>query len=240
MRKIYLILVGIIIMASFLKAQSFEFVNDSEEVISGTTIVIPVTLNGEAEPHFKVKNITSTQVSARIEKSYIVGPAEGSNNNMCTPITTLSPSGACVTGTTTPVFILSANEISGEAHIYYEHGSNPGVTTIQYKVFNVDNESDYKVLNITFSTQTSVNIANSKSFSVYPNPAVNEVVIEHNWGKKAVIEVFDVLGKSVLKLNSNSTDRFVIDCSKWDNGYYFCRLYNEGKVEKTIKLVVAH
>lgn len=225
---------------SMLNAQSFEFVNDNDEVISGTTIVIPVALNGESEPHFKVKNITSSQVSARVEKSYIVGPSEGSNNNMCAPTTTLSPLGACVTGTTTPIFILSPNETSGEAHIYYEHGSVPGVTTIQYKVFNVDNESDYKVLSISFSTQTNINVANSKNLNVYPNPAVNEFFIEHNWGKKAVIEVFDVLGKSVLKLNSNSTDRFIIDCSRWDNGYYFCRLYNEGKVEKTIKLVVAH
>jgi len=240
MKKIVVVIFSIGLFTFSANAQSFEFVNDSEEVISGTTIVIPVTLNGEAEPHFKVKNNTSTQISARIEKSYVIGPAEGSNNNMCTPITILSPSGACVTGTTTPVFILSADEISGEAHIYYEHGSTPGVTTIQYKVFNVDNESDYEVLNISFSTQTDVRIANSKSISVYPNPAENDFIIEHNWGMKAVTEVFDVLGKSVLRLYPNSTDRFIVDCSKWDNGYYFCRLYTEGKIEKTIKLVVAH
>ena len=240
MKKFYLLLVVIILSFSVLNAQSFEFVNDSDEVISGTTIVIPVTINGESEPHFKVKNNTSTQVSAQVEKSYIVGPAEGSNDNMCTPITTLSPMGACVTGTTTPVFILSPNEISGEAHIYYEHGSNPGFTTIQYKVFNVDNESDYRVLNISFSTLTNTNITNVKIFSVFPNPAVNEFILEHNLGKKAVIEVFDVLGKSIMKLNSNSADKFIIDCSKWDNGYYFCRLYSEGKIEKTIKLVVSH
>ncbi len=223
-----------------LNAQSFEFVNDNDEVISGTTIVIPITINGEAEPHFKVKNITGSQVSARIQKSYIVGPVEGSNDNMCTPITTISQSGTCVTGTTTPVFILSPNETSGDAHIAFAQGNNSGITTIQYKVFNVDNESDYKVLNLSFSTLTNVSLANVKSLNVYPNPAVNEFTIEHNWGKKAVIEVFDVLGKSVLKLNSNSTDKFIIDCSKWENGYYFCRLYNESKIEKTIKLVVAH
>lgn len=240
MKKFYLLLVGIFLCFSILNAQSFEFVDDNENLISGTTIIIPVTINGEAEPHFKVKNITSTEVSARVEKSYIVGPAEGSNNNMCTPITTLSPAGACVTGTTTPIFILSPNEISGDAHIYYEHGSNPGVTTIQYKVFNVDNESDYRVLNLSFSTQTKVNISNVKSFNVYPNPAVNDFVVEHNLGNKAVIEVFDVLGKSVLRLHSDSANKFSVDCSKWENGYYFCRIYNEDKIEKTIKLVVAH
>lgn len=240
MRK-YLLISAILFLCYFgANSQSFQIVNDANEDISGTTIIVATVLDGTVEPHFKVKNVSGSEVSTRISKSYMDGPLEGSFDSMCSPTTIQSPNGTCVTGTQTPVFILNPGEVSGEVHIVYEQGTNHGVTTIQYKVFNTANTSDYKVINFSYSSVTAISPSQVRGFNVFPNPAVNEFIIEHNFGKKAVIEVFDVLGKSVLKLNSDSANRFTVDCSKWDNGYYFCRLYNEGKIEKTIKLVVTH
>jgi len=240
MKKQLLFAILLISLSYVSFAQSFEFVDDENVVISGTTVIIPSVVSGTYEPHLTVRSTAGAEVSARISKTYIAGPVEGSYNNMCTPITTQSPLGTCVTGTQTPVFILNPGEISGPGHLYFEQGSNTGVTTIQYKVFNVNNESDFRIINLSFSTVTSVNTSQVKSFNVYPNPANGNFTIEHNYGSKAVVEVFNVLGKSVAKINSDSDGRISIDCGKWENGYYFCRLYNEGKIEKTVKLVVTH
>lgn len=240
MKQIFLLTIIIFALSSFVKAQSFEIVNDLGENISGTTIIIPMSINGDATPHFKVKNVSAGQVSARISKSYMDGPVDGSGNNMCSPTTILTTTGSCVTSSQTPIFILTAGETSGEAHLSFDQGPNSGITTIQYKVFKEDNVSDYKVINYTYSTLTAVNNLSADLFSAYPNPASRNFTIQHNYGSQAVVEIFNVLGKSVAKISSNSGNQINIDCSKWENGYYFCRLYNNGKIEKTIKLVVTH
>ena len=223
-----------------LTAQTFDILDQEDNVITGQNIVIPVTVNGEAEYYLKIRNNSNAEVTARISKLYLDGPVDGSYNDMCSPITIITTSGACSTGTQTPVFVLSPYEISGEAHIGFEQGPNAGVTKIQYKVFEEGNTSNYRVVNITFSTLTGISDGLATEFSVLPNPAVSTFNIQHNYGPKVVVEIFNVLGKSVAKINSGTENTFSIDCSKWENGYYFCRIYNEDKIEKTIKLVVSH
>lgn len=217
---------------------SFVVLNQQGEDITGQTIVIPVSINGSASYIIKVKNESSSTVSAKIYKNYIEGPANGSFDSMCSP-TTQSSTGSCVTSSQTPTFVLQANEISGEAEMHYEHGSLPGVTTIRYKVTNVNNADDFVNVILSFSTQTTVIGYQIPDFAVYPNPAVNNFYIETPFNnlKKYRLEVFDVLGKQIFKSEIYS-GKNLIDCSKWEKGYYFVRLYNETKLEKTIKLVV--
>jgi hypothetical protein len=240
MKKITLLLFVLCALVLQMTAQSFDILDLDNNVINGNNIVVPVTVGGEADYYIKIRNNADVNKSCRISKAYLDGPAEGSFNTMCSPVTVNTPIGSCVTGTQTPVFVLAAREVSGDAHIEYEHGSTPGLTKIQYKVFDDANTSDYRVVNITFSTLTSVNTSLASEFTVFPNPAGNTFNIQHNFGPKAVVEIFNVLGKSVAKINSGAENTFSIDCSKWENGYYFCRLYNDGKIEKTIKLVVSH
>ncbi len=239
MKRIFTILACVFVLSSLANAQTFAILNSSNEVITGNTIVVPITVGNDAEYDIKVQNLTGSIVSAKISRTYLEGPVAGYFDSMCTPATETS-GGACVSSPTTPTFILNPNEISGLAAMHFNQGPNAGVSTVRYKVYNTANESDFVYVIVSYSTQTSINTTLAKDFNVYPNPARNSFTIEHNFGSKAVVEVFNVLGKSVAKLNSNSTTQFNIDCSKWENGYYFCRLYNDGKVEKTVKLVVTH
>jgi hypothetical protein len=224
---------------SFSFAQSFEITDEDANVITNTTVLVPTHQNNSYVTKIKVRNTSAGTVSTRITKTYITGPVAGSFNSMCSP-TTASSSGQCITGTTTPIFVLNAGELSGWADMDFTQGVNPGISTIQYKVFNINNEADSVIFRITYSTLTSVDLSDNDLFSVYPNPASKTFSIQHNYGNHAVVEVFNVLGKSVAKINSSAGNQISIDCSKWENGYYFCRLYNEGKIEKTVKLVVTH
>jgi len=240
MKKATIIFTLLFAFALSASSQSFDILDLEDNVINGQNIIVPVTVGGEAEYYIKIRNNSDESKSCRLSKVYLDGPAEGSLNSMCSPITVNTPNGSCVTGTQTPIFVLAPDEVSGDAHITYEHGSTPGLTKIQYKVFDDVNTSDYRVVNITFSTLTSVTASIATEFLVFPNPAANTFNIHHNYGPKAVVEIFNVLGKSVAKINSGAESTFSFDCSKWENGYYFCRLYNDGKIEKTIKLVVSH
>lgn len=239
MKKLLTFIVFGLILTVSSNAQTFSILNAEDEVITGTTIVVPIQVNGEVEVDIKIRNLTANQVSAKIGKTFTEGPVEGSFNTMCSP-TTNNSTGACVVSSTTPTFILDPNETSGLAAIHFEQGPNPGISTGRYKVYNTANESDFVYVIFTYSTQTSVATSFANDFTVYPNPAVNTFNIQHNYGPKAVVEIFNVLGKSVAKINSGAENTFSIDCAKWENGYYFCRLYNDGKIEKTIKLVVSH
>lgn len=240
MKKVTILLSVIFAFAFNVSAQSFEILDESDNVITGQTIIVPLTIGGDAEFTMKVKNKTGEQVSAKIYRSYLAGPVDGCFTSMCTPITTLSTSGTCLTGSSTNLFILNPNEISGDAHMIFNQGSVGGLSTIQYKVINQDNSSDFNFVNVTYSTLTSISTGIAREFLVFPNPAVSSFTIQHNYGTKAVVEVFNVLGKSVAKINTSADNSVNVDCSKWENGYYFCRLFNDGKIEKTIKLVVTH
>lgn len=238
--KITILLSLILAFTINVSAQSFDILDTDNNVLNGQTFVVPVAIEGDAGFTFKVKNKTGEQVSAKIYREYIVGPVDGAGSSMCTPVTIISTGGQCVTGDKTSLFILSPNETSSDAHMTFILGAVGGVTTIKYKVMNESNPSDFSFINVTYSSLTSVGTSIAREFTVFPNPAISNFTIRHNYGSKAVVEVFNVLGKSVAKTNSSLDGTFNIDCSKWESGYYFCRLFNEGKIEKTVKLVVTH
>lgn len=75
---------------------------------------------------------------------------------------------------------------------------------------------------------------NTVDFNIYPNPTKN------NWNVKATqlvntVEVYDVLGKSVLVKDVNSSE-FVIETTNLNAGLYFAKL-NSDNGSKTIKLI---
>lgn len=238
MKRAFTIIVLILISHFIWGQSSFEVLNVQNEVITGNTIIIPVGIHGEAAYSIKIRNISSSQISAKIYKTYLEGPAEGSFDSMCSP-ETQSSSGSCSTSNQTSTFILNPGETSGPAEMHYEHGSTAGLTSIRYQIKNNNNPDDFVMVILTFSTLTSVTNAQITNFAVYPNPAINNFFVEKsNSVKKFRIEVYDVLGKIVHKSEISSSDKMQIDCSKWDKGYYFVKIYNEAKLEKTVKIVV--
>ena len=86
---------------------------------------------------------------------------------------------------------------------------------------------------LTFNT-LSVDEFDANTFNVYPNPTTS------NWNVKAkqvikTIEVFDVLGKSVLTKEVNSAN-FIIETASLNAGLYFAKLDLDSGTN-TIKLI---
>lgn len=74
-------------------------------------------------------------------------------------------------------------------------------------------------------------------WTYYPNPASEIVTVKFD--EASEIEIVDISGKTIYwnnNLNSNSVD---ISTTEWNNGVYFIRMNNNGKVE-TKKLIVRH
>ncbi len=72
------------------------------------------------------------------------------------------------------------------------------------------------------------NIEDANSFSVYPNPAANQVDVEFNQilsnGK---IQVFDIFGKQLLEENIVNESKHAINLENISNGTYFIKVLDE-------------
>ena len=87
----------------------------------------------------------------------------------------------------------------------------------------------------SFSDLLSTNSFNSSSFKVYPNPTTT------NWNFVSAneiietIEIFDVLGKSIINLNPKANESSV-DASSLNSGIYFAKIVTTSSA-KTIKII---
>lgn len=242
MKRFLILSIVLFFTVGFTSAQIVDIFDENGNIITNTTIKfynVPQTTD-PIDVNFKLRNNSSNEISIKIARAIVGEAVIGSTSQICTP-NTQSNNGVCYMPSKdiTNPFTLKANETSGEGgHISFKQGPNSGETTIEFTVMDVnDTFSSSFILMFSTFPPTAVYTNLAREFSVYPNPASNSFKIKHNFGNDAVVEVYNMLGKLVFKENSNSG---VIDCSRWENGYYFCRLYNQGKIEKTIKIVVAH
>lgn len=324
-----------VLLSGFSFSQTFDILDESNQVISSSTVNVVSIVNGEAVLKIKIKNKTDGAVDAFIRKN-VIEKVEGSTNDMCSPNTRTEPNGGmCVGGDVTPVFKLLATETSDIVKITFNQGQNEGSSTIEYSVINNENSEDIatikviytpasngtnileyslkdveilksnisepaKTVNLTVpkntdltslkavfklssgakayvgeTQQVSGETANDftsdviyvvksgdeenttnwtisikiddganvpqvlkNDIKIYPNPAINSFTINYAFDSKSYVEIYNVLGKVVERVTPVSGQTYTVDCSKWEKGYYFCRLINNGKVEKTIKVVV--
>lgn len=242
MKKLLLITLTIGLFSSGLFSQSFEVYDHEDNIITGQTIIIPTTINSPEDIYdIKVKNKSGNQITARIGMTLLTEMIDGSAQSMCNPTSANTATGLCGApwNPNSAQFILNAGETSGLGQLHFQQGPNPGISEFEFKVYDTNNTSDFVTFFITYSTLTAIELTKVKDFEVYPNPAKNVFSIKNTYGSNSYVLVYNVLGEQIKKVAYSQSDKIAIDCSDWQNGYYFCRLYNEGKVEKTVKLVVA-
>jgi hypothetical protein len=88
---------------------------------------------------------------------------------------------------------------------------------------------------------TGINEAqtNNETLSIYPNPAINQIIIEFDVAetKNNLIEIKNVLGQTVKTINniasSKGINKIEIDVSEFSNGLYFVQLFNNNKLVST-------
>ena len=78
----------------------------------------------------------------------------------------------------------------------------------------------------------------NQSFTLYPNPANNQITIEVIENGNHIVELFDFSGKRLFQKNMNNKKE-VIDLSSFQNGIYLVSVRNETTVSNQ-KLIITH
>ncbi len=240
MKKSLPILIGFLVLALSLSSQSaFDILDENDNVISGQTLTAyGSTTDSQVTFPFKIRNNTGNSISAVMGKEY-VDIVEGSETMFCIP------SGTCLlpaTFTSSP-FDMGAYEISDVCYVYFLPEGNPGTSLISQKVYVAGDPSNKAEIFIEFIITEPTDIAlnkASKEFNIFPNPAKDFFYVSTPaTANKAVLEIYNVIGKTVENIKiSRSSEKLMIDCSKWESGVYFARMIIDDKVLNTIRLIV--
>lgn len=227
MRHIITIIAALIVCASQTFAQ-LVILDQQGNDITNTTI------NITNEIYFKVKNTSSSDI-ANIKCYLKVSANEDAVYE--TDATWEFCSIQCGINGGCPKFSLAAGA-EQLVHLEFSQVNNTPCDFLVYTYPTGGNPT--AIFTIHFDSFTGISNATAKSFNVYPSPANESFTIENGFGKNSYVEIYNVLGQMVKHVASDNNNRISVNCSSWKNGYYVCRLYNDGKTEKTVKIVVAH
>jgi hypothetical protein len=124
-----------------------------------------------------------------------------------------------------PIFTQTETEITHN-YSFYSDAQNARYVLLQY---NFDPETE---LLSGVQWQTSAPVLNTPNvavneYTVYPNPAHNEVNIKFPTATSGDLVVVDVLGKVVHQKTIQNSDFSQVDVSKWNPGVYFFQFTTE-------------
>ena len=93
----------------------------------------------------------------------------------------------------------------------------------------------FHLLHVGIAPQSIV----SAIIDVYPNPATATSIIK--WDKTfpfSTLEIYNVIGKSVLKTNVSNLSSFIVECNLYKEGVYYIKLSGNNGNNYTKKLII--
>ena len=241
MRRIFTLIVAVIACASQMFAQleiyHVEKIGTDQytqlDEITGTTVNIQQGV--EVNYYFKLRNVGSSEV-VNLKAYLMLNDNDQAVNGTDANITLCTePAGNCGVGVASPKFTLQPEEEQVIHMNIKTLASTDFILSLSVHQYGVSPEA---IFNIHAGT-TGISSIVANSFNVYPSPASESFTIENGFGKNSYVEIYNVLGQTVKRIPFDATS-ISVNCSSWKNGYYVCRLYKDGKAEKTVKIVVAH
>lgn len=116
--------------------------------------------------------------------------------------------------------------------------NNSGSTVAIGAINNDGNGSNSGHVRVFYEPTLSVISINQETFKLYPNPSHDLVTIDFpNANETYTIEVFDILGKQVNRLNSNQQNSIRMNISDLPSGLYLVHIKSE-LTKRTIKLII--
>lgn len=112
-----------------------------------------------------------------------------------------------------------------------------------YSVTVTDDSGCSATNSVTIDATTGINEINSVStFMLYPNPSNEQTILKFDnpRGEICTLSIYDVQGRQVKKIHTNSTHQLKIETSDWTEGIYFLQMYTEKKQLANGKLTVLH
>ena len=120
-----------------------------------------------------------------------------------------------------------------EGYVFTDDKAFSAATLVFYRLKMRNNDG-------TFTYSKVVNVERGKGLfvSIFPNPVQNELNIDiHSEAKKIDVEVFDILGRSIFKQNTEGSNLLTINTLKWQSGVYMLMVTDGAKFfqQKIIK-----
>ena len=244
MKKLYFTI--LLILPSFLFAQTTINLQDSEENISGGSYEFTASNSNAVDVPLEIKNMGSSDADWRITRLRINVPA-GWSDLICWGHSTDAFGGTCFSSSqmlgnpwTTPVssnFTVSPNEYGKlKVTINPEEGAT-GLGHYRYYVSN-DGVNLIDSVDIKFDYSLSVQEVEPIQVSIVPNPASDFIQINLSGAVTAQMKMVDVLGSEVLNRTVMSTATF--DISNFRNGVYIMTFNAPGSKSIVRKVIVKH
>jgi len=244
MKKLYFTI--LLILPTFLFAQTTINLQDSEENISGGSYEFTASNSNAVDVPLEIKNMGSSDADWRITRLRINVPA-GWSDLICWGHSTDAFGGTCFSSSqmlgnpwTTPVssnFTVSPNEYGKlKVTINPEEGAT-GLGHYRYYVSN-DGVNFIDSVDIKFDYSLSVQEVEPIQVSIVPNPASDFIQINLSGAVTAQMKMVDVLGSEVLNQTVMSTASF--DISNFRNGVYIMTFNAPGSKSIVRKVIVKH
>ena len=129
------------------------------------------------------------------------------------------------------LYIWSTGEMSNSV-TYDTTNLSTGLNTVYVIVTNGMCEVSDSV-NVTFDNCTKIQDVENIEFTLYPNPAHNQITISSENLKINSIKILDITGRTIKRLLVNN-EQSIIDVSDLSNGIYFIKI-NQNQTVKFIK-----
>ena len=114
---------------------------------------------------------------------------------------------------------------NGDGAIQVNCQANPTTSTRRCNLLITRTDgSTFQVVVKQEASGTGVSVVPEEEFSVYPNPAHNEINIESVEHFISKVEIIDMLGKVVYSYSNNGANSLIIPTSQLDNAMYLLRM----------------
>ena len=235
MKKSILAIVAVIGLMATTVAQSLEV--ESYDAVVGMNS----TMVNDYYAHAEIKNVSSSPINVKA-KRYFYGSSwcafdsayfcwdlcYGNNVNMSQGGVMINPA-------------QTNNLFSG--HAYSTNNGTACADSIRYTFFDAANPNDSVSIVIKYEASTVFSVGEKELpvAKMYPNPAVNFIVIELTTPatQGTTIELFNLLGAKVRTVKVSGT-RTEIPVGDLHNGIYLCTINKNGKALETRKINVRH
>ncbi|MFC4738733.1 T9SS type A sorting domain-containing protein [Flavobacterium ponti] len=139
-----------------------------------------------------------------------------------------------------------ANTTTGKGYITFKVKPKPGyaIGDIIPNTANIYFDYNPAIVTNTFATEfvaaLAVDTFNESNITMYPNPAKNQVTISLDNTNEVIanVNVIDMLGKQVIRLNKVNEITKSIDLSALNSGIYFIEIETQNKLVVKRKLII--
>ena len=207
---------------------------------------IQVTPAGGTAPYTYMwtNNSTTATVSNLAAGSYTVTITDNHNCSATASATVTQPTQVVVATSSTDATGTQSNGsasvsgVSGGVSPYTVSWSNGGsgntisnVAAGTYTVTVTDHNGCTTTASVTVNTSVGIaQVTNDLPFTIFPNPAKNEVTVDAvAIDKETTIVLEDILGQTLVTRNINPSSSTTIDLTTYSNGVYFIELQQGGK-----------